>query len=310
MKEPNPLRDGSIYLGIYVALIIITLFVPVIGLLSMLLLPVPFVIFTKRYGLGAGSFLLTLSFVILLLLALPLAVVTTLTFAATGVVIGELYRRNKEAFAVLLGGSLTFVSALLINFVGSIVLLDVHPVYALQNVLRESIETTGDMIGILGDQGDAVGQAMDIIDQLPLLTPALLILIGVSFAFTTQWLASVIMRKMKETVNTFPPLREWGFPKAFIWYFLLMILASFIEFEAGSTGDTVIQNLRPVLQTVMIIQGFALLFYFFHARKITVALPIMILLASLVFPIMLYIVLILGIIDLGFDLRKRLDSKR
>ncbi|TMW72023.1 YybS family protein [Alteribacter natronophilus] len=310
MKEKNPLRDGSIYLGIYIGLILISLFVPVMGLLSLVLLPVPFIIFTKRHGLGAGTFLLTVSFVILLILALPLAVVTTITFAASGVVIGELYRRGKDAFTVLLGGSLTFTAALLLNFAGSVTILDIHPVYALQNVLRESMETTEEMMGIFGDQGDALGEAMAVIENLPLLTPALIIFIGVGLAFTTQWLGSLVIRKMKEEVSTFPPLREWSFPKAFIWYYLLMIIVTLIGVEAGTAVDTVLQNLRPILETVMIIQGFAFIFYFFHSKKITMALPVMILIGALVFPFILYLVRILGIIDLGFDLRKRLDSKR
>lgn len=71
-------------------------------------------------------------------------------------------------------------------------------------------------------------------------------------------------------------------------------------------------NVTPLLEIAMIVQGAAVMFYFAHVKKISKALPIIILFSALVIPIITFFVRILGIIDLGFDLRSRIkpDSNR
>ncbi len=309
-ESSNAIKEGVLFLGIYFLLILSTLFIPFVGLLTVFLLPIPFILFGKKYGLKPSLYLLLVSFVLLLILAYPLAIIFTITFASTGVVIGELYRREKPAFAVLLGGSLTVITALIVNFIGSIVLLDIHPIRAVQDVLTDSVEQTESLLAVFGDQQATFEAAQELIDQLIVITPSLFILIGVAFAFIVQWLASITARMLKSEVSTFPPLREWSFPKAFIWYYLIMYIFILIGVDEGTTMYTIVYNLFPILEMVMVIQGLALIFFFFHKKKIHIAVPISILFLSVLFPFMLYLVRILGIIDLGFELRKRLDSNK
>ncbi|MBM7095385.1 YybS family protein [Bacillus sp. H-16] len=310
MNETSPIKEGALYIGIYLLLIMATLFVPVISLFTMFLLPVPFIIFAAKHGLRPAIFLMTVSFAVLLIIAYPLAIIFTITFASTGVVIGELYRRKKTAFGVLLGGSLTFIAAIILNFIGSIVILDVHPIESVQDVLYESVETTESLLPMLG-QDDTFETAAGFIDGLTTVTPALFIILGISYAFTVQWIASFILRKRKVDVTRFPPLREWGFPKSFIWYYLIMyIFIYFVDMEEGSALYMAMYNLLPILELIMVIQGLACIFFFFHVKKIHKAVPVAILFLGILFPPLLYLIRILGIIDLVFDLRKRMDTNR
>ncbi|WP_026691773.1 YybS family protein [Alteribacter aurantiacus] len=311
MNEQSPIKEGALYIGIYMLLILATLFVPLISLLTLFLLPIPFVFYARKHGYKSGIFLATVSFVLLLIIAYPIAIIFTITFASTGVVIGELLRREKSAFGVLLGGALTFITAIIINFIGSIVILDVHPVESIQTVLYESVETTESIIPLPGGQEEAVEAATELIDGLVIITPALFVILGVSYAFIVQWLASFMLRKRKVNVTTFPPIREWGFPKAFIWYYaVVLVLILFVDMEQGSALYTATYNLLPILEIIMVIQGLAVIFFFFYMKKVHKVVPIIILVLGIVFPPLLFLIRFLGIIDLVFELRKRMDSNK
>jgi len=67
------------------------------------------------------------------------------------------------------------------------------------------------------------------------------------------------------------------------------------------------QNLLMIVGIALMLQGFSFIFYFAHIKRIAKAVPILIVIATILFPgILLYFIRILGIIDIGFRLRGRL----
>jgi uncharacterized protein YybS (DUF2232 family) len=79
--------------------------------------------------------------------------------------------------------------------------------------------------------------------------------------------------------------------------------------QTGTYLSTALINLSYILQLFMFFQGLSFIFYYFHQRGASKSLPIIIVVVSFVMPILLYIIGILGIIDLGFGLRKRNEKK-
>ena len=80
--------------------------------------------------------------------------------------------------------------------------------------------------------------------------------------------------------------------------------------EEGTYLFTAIVNLTYILSFFMVLQGLTFLFYYFDKNGIDKAFAITIVIVSFLIPIFLYIIGILGIIDLGFDLRKGFDKKK
>ncbi|WP_280771251.1 YybS family protein [Salipaludibacillus daqingensis] len=310
-ETPNLIKEGAFYLGIYLLLMLMTLLIPVVGLISLFLLSIPFIFFTKKHGLKAGGSLGILAFFITFLILGPIALPLSLIFVVSGVVIGECYRRKKTAFGVLLGGALTYIAGFVLIYVGSIVLLDVNPIQEFQGAMLESTEVADEMMLMMGvEEGVVLESVEEFIDGLLVITPVLLIIIGVVFAFIVQFISAFLLKKKGYDIEKFPPLREWGFPKAFIWYYLFTYLIIMIGVEEGTALYTVTANLTPILYIVMAIQGFALVFYYFYQKRVNTAIPVIIVVISFLFPIFLHIVRILGIIDLGFDLRKRMNAQK
>ncbi|ADU32539.1 YybS family protein [Evansella cellulosilytica] len=310
MNRSHMLMEGARSLAIYIILILLTIWLPFVSLITLFLIPIPFILFTNKHGLRAGGLLALFSFFLLFLIT-PLSLPITVAFVIGGVTIGELYRKGKHAFAVFLGGSLAFISALIFNYVGSILVLNINPIEALQNLFRESLEQTAEMLQVLGQYDEAVINSINLyIDHLSYIAPTIIIILGVVYAFIVQWLASLWMRKQKYQVTLFPPFREWSFPKVFIWYYLVTYIFVFIGLEEGRTMFIVLANLTPVLDIILMIQGLAFIFFFFHMKKKNKIVPIIITIILFLLPMLLYIVRIIGIIDLGFELRKRLNSQK
>ncbi|WP_088036662.1 YybS family protein [Evansella clarkii] len=312
MERSQLIKEGAISLGVYLLFILITLLVPVLGTFTLLLLPVPFLLFTNRHGLRPAIFLALFSLAVLFIITGPFALPLILSTAAGGIVTGELLRRKKHAFGALLGGSLAFIAAILINYIGSIVLLGINPVGEIQNVLRESVAASEDMLGFMGPQNEeAFEAAYQFITHLGYIAPVMFVMFGAGYAFVVQWISSLWMRKKSGYITErFPPFREWSFPKSFIWYYLLTFILIFTDPEEGTALFIATANLMPLLEAVMIIQGFAFIFFFFHKKGRSVAFPIIIMIISFLLPLLLTVVRILGIIDLGFDLRKRMNSQK
>ncbi|WP_078578669.1 YybS family protein [Salipaludibacillus agaradhaerens] len=311
MKSQNVVREGAISLGIYIGTLLISLLVPLVGLVTFLFLPFPFIYFSYKYELRAGVVLGLLSFLLLAIFFGPLALPITLLFSGTGIVIGELFRKKAGGFPVLLGGSLSFIASIVLIYIGTIMFLGVNPVEELQSTMYEQVDIILEMPLIDGQsEEEALSEAVhDIIQEIGVIAPFLMIIIGVGWAFVTQLIAYWLLRKKAYPVVGFPPVREWGFPKSFIWYYLITYLFIIIGVTEGTAMYTAIANLMPMLELIMVIQGFAFIFFYTNMKRINRVLPIFLVILGVIFPIFLHVVRILGIIDLGFDLRKRINPQ-
>lgn len=309
LRNTKTLTEGAIIASLFAIILFLTLYVPLVGSIIVWLLPVPFIIYVLRHGLKSGLTLwfvtFFLSFIIGGVIVLPL----TLLFGSGGLVVGELYRRNKDAFAVLLGGSLAYIINLVLYFIGSIVIFDIHPIRAIQEAMLQSVKTAEQMLTTIGQEStEQLEPFLAMIEQLDDLTPSMIILTGISFALIIQLIASKIVRRLGHDVSRFKPFREWQFPKSFLWYYLIASLFIIFGVEAGTTLYVIIWNLFPILEIVMTIQGLSFIFFYCYEKKISKALPISIIIVGFILPFILYLVRILGIIDLGFDLRKRFKT--
>lgn len=313
MNQSSIIREGLLASAVFLALVLLALIVPFAALLLFFFLPVPFVRYTYKYGWQAASLMGLFAFTLLLFIFGPLAPPILLFFGVSGIVIGELYRRKESAFGVFAGAALSIIGALVITYVGVMAFTDTDPVAQFQTGMQESLSSTEEMFGVdPEEETEAVEQTMNFIDNLSVIVPALIVIIGGAAAFLIQLVAAASLRQKGEQPSRFPPLREWSLPKVFIWYYLAALILSFINSSEGEEGilNTFSSNLMPVMELLMIVQGISFLFFFFYWKKLSIFLPIIITVSVVVLPFMLPIIRILGIIDLGFDLRTRLKSQK
>ncbi|OBW53312.1 hypothetical protein A9986_20835 [Solibacillus silvestris] len=82
-----------------------------------------------------------------------------------------------------------------------------------------------------------------------------------------------------------------------------------IQTEKGSFLWLVQTSAFQILFILVLIQGFSFLFYYCHEKNISKAVPIFAVVLTVFFPPIGVIVRIIGIADIGFDLREKVKNK-
>lgn len=312
MKNVNQLTKGAMFLAIFSVLLFITLYIPLLGGITNLFLPLPFILFTAQNNLKSSSLLLIGAIFLSLILGTVLAIPLTIICGITGVTIGYLINRNKSQWTIYFASSIVFLLNLIVFYIVSVVFFQVNIIKQFSQVLNESTQMSIDMMEKVGQapSEQVIQQFQNSIAMFETLMPSIFVL-GAFISVAIIMLVCIpIIKRFDVKLTLWIPIRELTLPKSLLWYYLIcMALSMFMNPEQGTYLYIAVANLLFILQICMIVQGIAFIFYFCHFKGYGKAIPITILVFSLLLPFLLYIVRIFGIIDLGFDLRKRLEKK-
>lgn len=313
MKNVHQLTRGAVFLSIYAVLLLITLYVPLLGFVVNLFLPMPFIIFAAKNNLKSTIVFLIAALLISLILGSFLAIPLTAAYGMTGATIGYLLYKQKGRWMIFLGGSLVFLINLVLQYIVSVVFFQINFIEQFLQTFRESLTTSMNMMESLGqpENTQLIEQFESSISMVETLMPSMFVMASFMIVFFIQLVSVPILKRFDIYVSDWKPFRELDLPKSILYYYLLCLAASlFLKPEEGSYLYWAITNLVFVLQTLMAIQGASFIFYYSHIKGFTKSIPIIAVVIALFIPILLYIVRLLGIIDLGFDLRKRIEKNK
>ena len=312
MNQSKKLTDGAMLSAIFIVLLMIAVFVPVM-FFALFFLPVQFVIFASRYDWKSAALMAVATIILSILLATFASFPIAVMMALGGILIGNAIHQNLSAYETWARGTLGFVAGLLFAFVFMQFVFQINLLEQLEQMMNESLEMTGNMF-----EGFDMGQQMeetqammqDMIGVMLDLFPVLLAGTAVVLALISQWVSYKVINRIEKKDYRFPPFRNLRFPISLIWiYFGAFVLSIFVT-DPESSFYIAIQNLFVLTGLVMAVQGFSFIFFYAHHKKMTKALPIFSIILTVLFPmLLLYLIRIIGIIDLGFGLRDRLVDK-
>ena len=313
MKNVRKLTEGAILLAAFAVLLLLTIYVPFLGMVVNLFLAVPFMLFAaKNDGKSIFVFIvasLLLSFIVGSVMSLPLA----LAYGTTGVVIGYLIQKQRNMGVLFIAGTLVFLINLIIIYVTSIVLFEVNMITEMIEMMRESLNVSADLLKNFGNAQDSeklLEQFNNGLNLIKTLIPTLFVLSSFFIVFIMQLVSFPIIKRFGVKVEKWKSFKEISLPKSLLYYFLLTLLLSMVmNPEEGTFWYMAIINMTYILQFLMVLQGYTFMFYYFDKKGISKAIAITIGIVAFLIPIFLYIIGILGIIDLGFDLRKGFNKK-
>lgn len=310
MIRAKAITEGAILIALYMILLLVSLYIPFISMITIFTLGLPFVIYTYRHSFKQAILFLFVALMITYLVAGIMFTPTTFVFGTAGMVIGFVSVKGKSAFSVLISGSLAFLVDFVLLYVASILFFQINIAEQVKKMLVQSISMAEKMMNATGGQlGSQVDQLYKLVDMLVYIIPFGLIFSAIVFALITQILANKVMKRLQAKIPTFPPFHDWRFPQSLLWYYLIVMVLTFFKFEEGSMLYVIVINAFLLLEMVMVIQGLILIFYVSHVKQWKKAIPVTITIFTLLIPVLLYIVRFLGIIDIGFDLRKRIRKK-
>ncbi|EIJ80170.1 putative membrane protein [Bacillus methanolicus PB1] len=310
-KNIQRLTEGAVLLAAYSVLLLITMYIPLLGMIVNFFLPLPFILFYAKNDTKTSFVFLIASVVISLVAGSIFAVPLALAYGLTGAVMGYLIREQKNRGTVFIAGSLVFLLNLIIQYIVAVTFFQINFIEEMMKMFRESVDMSLEMLESIGkDPGQkAAEQLLSSVDMIETLMPSLFVVVSFINVFLIQLVSLPILKRFGVRIGKWKAFKDLTLPKNLLWYYLAVLLISMaVNPEEGSYLFSALLNLSFILQLCMIVQGLSFVFYFSSIKGYSAAIPVTVTILSLLLPIILYVVRILGIIDLGFDLRQRLKN--
>jgi uncharacterized protein YybS (DUF2232 family) len=309
VKRVNVLTEGAILLALFTVLTLMTLYLPLIGAFLMVFLPLPFILYTVRHGIKAAVTLMAASIFITLIVGSLFALPLTLTYALSGIVMGYFYQKRQTAGA-LIGGTIAFLISFVVMYAASVAFFQIDPIEEATGSMDETIDMAKSMMAAIGQEANeaAINQLEEQMKYIGYLIPSLLVSVSFIFAILSHAVTIPVLKRLKIQLVPLKPFREWKLPASIVWYYLIVSFLFFLNLDTGSFLYIAAVNLLFVLQVLLVVQGFSFIFFYSHVKNYSKAIPVTAIILSLILPILMYLVRILGIIDLAFNLRGRVKK--
>lgn len=230
-------------------------------------------------------------------------VIVSLFFLPPVIVMAHMYKKeHMSARSVIVGGAVTLLGEFLLVLLASYV-FDFQPMDRLRDFIQSSLDTLPEVLR------NSVNQtALDLaIHYFIQIIPVLLITASLYYTVIGHGIGRWVLRKNGVQVPGLRPIREWMLPKSMVFYMVIVTICDmFISIESNSFFSTMVWNLLPILTMAFTIQAIGFLFFVSHAKKWSVALPVVSIALVVILPFFVYIYCILGMLDVLMPIRKRI----
>nr|WP_259393493.1 YybS family protein [Bacillus aerius] len=287
------------------------LYVPLLSIIFFMAAPIPIILYTIRHGLKKGIAAGAIGIVISFLIGSINGLLSAPMLIAVGVGMGVFYSRRQPGQAIITG-ALIYLFSFLIYFVVSVQLFQVD----ILGVAKESIDQIMPMVESTLKQSGASDQ--DIAKQLKQFRelqdtalnslPVALLIFVTLMSFVNHWFVRPLIKRFVPDMPALKKFKDMRLPKSMVWYYLLTLLLMLIQPEKGSFLSLVQTSAFQILFILVLIQGFSFIFYYCHEKNISKVVPIFAVVLTILFPPIGVIVRIIGIADIGFDLREKVKT--
>jgi len=289
--------------------------VPFVGILSVLLSPLPLALLSSRESpINALPTLVVIGLLFTLIGGIWTGLITVIWFSCLGVLVGMLAKGERPFRKVVTLAStaaifLVLVWVALLNLIGG---LDLYGdgVESLQAALKVDSPILTELL--TSEALEQIEESLpEISRQLPYLLPTLVIaLVLASVVSVSAGLIRILERQTESSRRRIPPFVLWRVPWYLSWVFVLSLAALTVPGLVGA-GVPEIDLLEGIgngglllIGPFYLVQGGAIIV--FHLSRITKSKALLgaVLAVLLVIPLLSQAVLFLGLFDTWFDLRR------
>ncbi|MCU4716294.1 YybS family protein [Bacillus cereus] len=311
MKQTKFITEGAALLAIYVILLLISMYVPILGTVVTFVLPLPFILLTIRYKLSNVLVIFVAALFVTIIVSQPMNLVKTTMFGLIGIVLGYMYKTRKKPVEILIAGTLAYLIGFVLIYVASIKFFNIDIMKQMQSVFSESMVQSEKIVSAIGmpiskEQKELLTQMNDILQSL---FPSILVLVSVCFSWITVIISGSVLKKLKHDIIPWPKFKDLQLPKSIVWYYVIFILlATFIKVDPASYLHMVFSNLYVIFALLLVLQGLTFISFLAYRKGFTKGVPIISFIVCMFIPMLFPLVTILGIIDLGISLRSKIGE--
>ena len=308
----TPLTESGILAALSVVLGLMAVYLPIIGVVAVMVWALPLLILTVRHGLKYGLAAAVAAMAVLSLFAgPPLAFRLFLAFAPTGVVLGWAIRKEYSGTRTFFSGLAASIGGKLLGFALIFFLMGIDPWQAQIDGMKEAFDATSEMYTAMGVDAQELAQSQQQIDgaiaMVAQLAPLIVLIMGLFDTFVLYFLGSRVLKRLGHAMpQALPPFSEWRMPRAFLYLFVLSLLAMY---WGASHEIPILQqaglNANMIAMMAGLVQGLALLHVLLKSYNVRTFLRTFIYIFVCLNGLLLQVVAFTGLVDIYVDYRRR-----
>ncbi|MDO8885600.1 ECF transporter S component [Candidatus Oleimmundimicrobium sp.] len=290
----------------------LSLVLPVFSFVTIPLCAVPTVIVSVRYGFKYGFLTaITASFLVAVFMEPSSAVPLFLIILFLGLSQGISIRRNYSVWGVILAGLVGVVVTIALMALITYFLSGVNLFYEQIKLFKESI-VMQEQLGLRYGLGkEEIVRQQHLLNQMAenfsKVIPAIIVIVSGWISAFCCFITYQILKRLKLKLPKIISFKMLQVPWFFSWGYLLGLAALFFYKWFGNYSGTVSiigMNLLLIFGVIFLIQGSAIIFYFFEKYKLSLPVKILFFFLALFIQIMFQGLTWLGLFDTWFNYRK------
>ncbi len=282
---------------------------PLVGPVAECFVPLPVMYYSARLGrikaVAVFCFVLLLVAVLVVLFGLKIDFVLLFLLGLFGLVLSELFKKDLTIEKTVFYGTFVVLTAALLLLGYHLQWTGQNPVQAVESFVRDSVDESIGAYAQLGMSAEQVGElrksAPHVVRAILGLFPALVIISAVTFVVLNVLVGMALLRKRGLLSRDFGDLNLWKIPDRMVWF---VIAAGIVVLIPQENARLIGLNLLVVFLFAYVLQGFAIINYFFTRKRVPVFLRWVAYALIFVQNIFLLVVAVIGFADIWVDFRK------
>lgn len=307
------LSEGALLSALAAVLGLLAYYVPVVGVIATFVWPIPLSLLILRQGLGWGFLATAITAAVLVLFTGPLnGLLLIINMAGVGIWYGYSFRKGvKPMKALAVGSVIAAISAailvMLSNYVMGLPLMGIAD--QLEKIIKETVAMYQNS-GLLNNL--PAGISIDdftnsVIATMKALIPGAFVIASMAIAFISYFLTSAVFGRLGYRRHKLPRFREWHLSWVFLWGLIIAFAGLLGENFLGYEWMKLLgMNVLYIYSPILIVCGISLLAWFWPRWAGSPIRLIIIFALVLLFQYSLYALLIVGLTDTVFDIRKQI----
>lgn len=317
LNKSRSLTEGGILASIAIIFALISVYVPILGVVVNMIWPVPILLLGVRHGFKVSMMCLAVAGIIIGILVNPLqAVSVVLGFGFIGVAIGYAINQSWSPLKTMLVGTIASCLSKAAVLIVGFFTLGFNPLSMQLEIMGGAVDQAVEIyrnIGIPPAQIEQLRETLTkTIGMLKYVMPAGFFVASVLDTFINYWVAKKILTRLGLYLPDFPAFNNWTNSAWMLWlYGASLLIVTFYNQTPDSIIYHIGTNLQIVSSLALLIQGLANVRYFIDKKGWPKFLRGIIITLVFFNQFISQLVILVGAFDLVFDYRKLgINNKR
>mgnify|MGYP003586618086 CR=1 FL=1 len=311
----NSMTESGILAAITVVMALIAVYVPMLGIVAVLLWPLPMIVLIVRHGLRWGIMSVLVAAILTAVLVEPLiSLRLALAFAPGGIALGIGYRRGWPGVRIFTVGVIVSLAAKMAALGLVFLITNIHPFTMQFDALNDSFQKSVEIYQSFNMTEEQIEQAKETFSQnmqlVKLLLPMVVVLMGLMDTALNFVIGGKVLHRLGHDVPVFPKFTEWRLPKAFLYLFGFSLVGMYwgttrelaLLYQVSLNGN-MIATFAGIIQGVALYQNMT---ERYHWSKI---LSTVVLVFIVLNGVLLQLLAFTGLFDMVFDYRRRFGRR-